>query len=108
MLRFTYERDIFFLRVNDCKLPKEDLIRKLSEQEVILKSMMASVKPLENNLRSIENEKKLPEKADEKLLRKYGEKHTLMGSSVKRWQKALLLVLQGCRCVSARPFRSSD
>lgn len=40
-------RDVLLLRTNDYKVSKEDLRRKLSEQDVVLKAGTVSVRPLD-------------------------------------------------------------
>lgn len=47
-----------------------------------MKAMIASVKQMENRLSSVVNKKRLIEKSDEKLIRKYGEKNAVVGSIV--------------------------
>lgn len=44
------------LRLNEYMMSKENLERNVLEQDVILQAMTTSVKPPEENLRSLENE----------------------------------------------------
>lgn len=68
-LEVTAERYYHFLRMNNYKVSKESLKRKLSEQVVILKTMTASMKQPEKKLSSTKNEKRLLKKTNQKVRR---------------------------------------
>lgn len=57
------------------------------------KATTLSVKHLGKKLSSSESEKKLIEKTSEKLRRRYGQEKTVMGGSVEKPVKPLLIVL---------------
>lgn len=59
----------------------------------------ASIRKSEKNLSLLQNEKRLLEKPNEELWRRYDERWSVVGSSVRKQEKALLLILLRGRCV---------
>lgn len=53
----TAGRGDLLLRLNDCKVTKENVERELSEQNVIVKSITVSLKHQQKKLNSLDNAK---------------------------------------------------
>lgn len=83
------ETDGFLLQLYDYKMPKKDLERTRSEQDVILKVMKASLKHLDIKLSLAENERRLLEKTIVEVMRKYGKDEMVVGRSVVKLLKSL-------------------
>lgn len=66
---------------------KADLERKPSEQDVILKAVIASIKHLKTHLRFLLNEEELQDKSSEELVKKYGGKRTEVRGGVEKLVK---------------------
>lgn len=71
-------REMFLVRLVDCKVSKI-MKRKLSKQDVVLNSIKASAEQLEKKISLVENRKRLPEKINGKLKKKYAAQNTLVG-----------------------------
>lgn len=89
VVELTAEKDELVVRVNDYKVARENLERKLSEQDVILKAMTASVKNLEKTVSSLEEENRLLKKTNEELTATYGGQKTVVGKSVEKLVKSV-------------------
>lgn len=70
------------LRLNVYEVSDENLERKVSKKDVIMKEMTMSVKQMNCKLSSEAKEKQLLEKANEGLMKTYIEQHTKVGASV--------------------------
>lgn len=66
------------LPLSNYNVPNKYLIKALQEQDVMSKSLTASVMLLKIKLKSSENEKRLVEKNNVELMRKYGEHDTMV------------------------------
>lgn len=83
----------FLLRLDDYTVSDINLEQKLSEYNVISRTIIACVKNLEKNLGFFANEKGQPEKSDEDLMREYGEQETVIERSVGTLLKAVATCL---------------
>lgn len=82
-LAFVSERDVLLLELNNEKVCKENLERRLTEKYVVSKMMVTSMKHIEKSLGSLENEKLLEEEVYDKVLRSGGQQTIVARRSVK-------------------------
>lgn len=82
VVEVTVQRDDLLLQLKNYKVSTKHLVRKLSEEDVILKVMTSSMKQLIMKLCLLQNEKILLEKSNEQLINKYGEQKAVVGRRV--------------------------
>lgn len=88
-MKLTAERDELLLPLRNYKVSKENLERKLSEQEVIVEVMVASVKQPEKKVSSMENKKILLQKRKQLLMGTYGRQNIVIRTSVEKLIKTV-------------------
>lgn len=102
----TAQRDDLLLLLNNYKVSRKVLKRDISEQVVIGKIMTESVKLLEMQKCSLQEESRLLQNANKMFPRSYVEQKTVVGKSVSELVKALLCVLFGEYCASVELSRN--
>lgn len=83
------ENDQMSGHLNEYKIAKENLEKKVSEQEVIIKVMTASVQQPEKRIGKLESDTKLLQKTIEKLMESYGKRTAVEGKVGDRLVKSV-------------------
>lgn len=85
----TAEKDDLLLRLSSYLVSLENLERRRSEQDISLKATTAKVKQLKKKLSLLKIQKRLLEKTDKEVMRKYGEQNTIIRRIVMKLLKSL-------------------
>lgn len=83
------ENDQMAGRLNEYKMAKENLERKVSEQELIIKAITASVQQLENRIGKLESDSKLLQKTNDEIMESYGKQAAVEGKVEDRLVKSV-------------------
>lgn len=79
-MEITAEADLLLLWLNDYKVLKENMKRKVSEEKEIVKAMTTFMKQLEN-MCTLQNKARLLLNGNKELFKRFGEQMAVVGQS---------------------------